>query len=167
MIAGIRCPKCKSSAVSAGEFINRHWSSTQPDWKLSCMMCGTALYGEVARTEIRKQQASIEAQREEEGRVAAHLHEVFSAQRQAKAREQLPPPPAEIIVAPEILAPQNDKCAWHKCVQTKRAISKYCSDACRKANAHAREWERRKAANRAARANLSAVRGVSSDRVSA
>lgn len=167
MISGIRCPKCKSSAVSAGEFLNRHWSSTQMDWKLSCMMCGTALYGETARAEIKKQQVLLDAQREEEERVANHLREVFTAQRQAKVREELPPPPAEIVIAPEILAPQNDKCAWHKCVQTKRAISKYCSDKCRKANAHAREWERRKAANRAARANLSAVRGVSSDRESA
>ena len=160
MIRGIRCPKCKSTAVSAGEFLNRHWSSTQMDWKLSCMMCGTALYGETAKSEIQRQQAAAEALRIEEERIQKMLTE------RLVEREQLPPPPPVIIVPPEILAPQNTKCAWHKCSEPKRANSMYCSSKCRVAKAHASEWERRKAAKRA-RADVSSVQGVPSDRESA
>jgi len=132
------------------------------DWKLSCMMCGTALYGETAKSEIQKQQSAMEALRLEEERIQRMLSEKLSERR----AEQLPPPPPVIIVEPEILAPQNNKCAWHKCSEPKRANSMYCSDKCRVAKAHASEWERRKAAKRAS-ADVSSVQGVPSNRESA
>ena len=124
------------------------------------MMCGTALYGETAKSEIQRQQAAAEALRIEEERIQKMLTEKLVE------REQLPPPPPVIIVPPEILAPQNTKCAWHKCSEPKRANSMYCSSKCRVAKAHANEWERRKAAKRTG-ADVSSVQGVSSDRESA
>ena len=165
MIRGIRCPKCKSTAVSAGEFLNRHWSSTQMDWKLSCMMCGTVAYGTTAKAEIERQLQAEATRKAEEERLDALLRENFSRSR-AETVEQLPDPPAEIIVSLEVLAPQNNKCAWHKCSEPKRANSMYCSSKCRVAKAHANEWERRKAAKRTG-ADVSSVQGVSSDRESA
>jgi len=159
---GMRCPKCSSATISGSEYMNMKWSSTAPDCKVHCMMCGFILYGDQARhfmaTSRQAELARVEkAQRFEEELRVAQLHRLT----------QLPPPPAVIIVPLAFLAPTEiTKCAWHKCLEPKRANSIYCSSKCRVSKAHANEWERRKAAKRVS-ADISSVQGVSSDRASA
>jgi hypothetical protein len=153
---GMRCPKCSSAAVSGSEYMNLKWSSTAPDCKVHCMMCGFILYGDQARHFMATAKQAELARIEQEQR----FEEELRAERTRKA-EQLPPPPAVIIIPVEIT-----KCAWHKCSEPKRATSIYCSSKCRVSKAHANEWERRKAAKKAS-ADISSVQGVSSDRASA
>lgn len=159
---GMRCPKCSSAAISGSEYINIKWSYTAPDCKVHCMMCGFILYGDQARHFMATSTRAELARVEQEQRVEEELR----VERMRRAA-QLPPPPAVIVVPLAFLAPTEiTKCAWHKCLEPKRANSIYCSSKCRVSKAHANEWERRKAAKRAS-ADISSVQGVSSDRASA